>query len=294
MAHCTSISHVGDKLVVGAIDTSFLSGTSRIAPGTAVLNGPVVIGATGVLGVDRATCMIGPPLLGLAVPASLEVTGITNIIGVLNVSAISFFTGLLTASGGVIINAVETKNGVDLKNALSLGNDTTICNAPMIVNSIVKASDFFSSAGGLNATTKLAGKALEVAVGKKGFDIPHPLRDGYRLRHICIEGPSADVYFRGTLQNVNEIIIPDYWRNLVDNESVSVTLTPIGSYQELFVDKIEWGRRIIIKNNLGTSINCSYIVYGERIDGERNISEYKGLTPMDYPGDNSEYTINGL
>ena len=231
MAHSTSISHIGDKLVVGAVDTSFLSGTSRIAPGTAVLNGPVVIGATGGLGVDRATCMIGPPLLGLAVPASLEVTGITNIIGVLNVSAISFFTGLLTASGGVIINAVETKNGVDLKNALSLGNDTTICNAPMIVNSIVKASDFFSSAGGLNATTKLAGKALEVAVGKKGFDIPHPLRDGYRLRHICIEGPSADVYFRGTLQNVNEIIIPDYWRNLVDNESVSVTLTPIGSYQ---------------------------------------------------------------
>jgi hypothetical protein len=87
MAHCTSISHVGDKLVVGAIDTSFLSGTSRIAPGTAVLNGPVVIGATGGLGVDRATCMIGPPLLGLAVPASLEVTGITNIIGTLNVPA---------------------------------------------------------------------------------------------------------------------------------------------------------------------------------------------------------------
>jgi hypothetical protein len=297
MAHSTSISHIGDKLVVGAVDTSFLSGTSRIAPGTAVLNGPVVIGATGGLGVDRATCMIGPPLLGLAVPASLEVTGITNIIGVLNVSAISFFTGLLTASGGVIINAVETKNGVDLKNALSLGNDTTICNAPMIVNSIVRATDFVSDTAALNATAALADAtaalAASNAANKKGFDIFHPTKKNHRLRHICLEGPSAEVYFRGTLKDNNIIQIPEYWSNLVDIESIGINLTPITCHQELFVDKIE-SNRIIIKNNAGGPIHCSYVVYGERIDGEKNIPEYQGLTPNDYPGDNNEYTINGL
>jgi hypothetical protein len=36
------------------------------------------------------------------------------------------------------------------------------------------------------------------------------------------------------------------------------------------------------------------VIFGERIDGERNIPEYQGLTPNDYPGDNDEYTINGL
>ena len=288
MAHCTSISHVGDKLVVGAVDTSFLSGTSRIAPGTAVLNGPVVIGATGGLGVDRATCMIGPPLLGLSVPDSLEVLGITNIIGTLNVPAVSFFTGLLTVSGGVIINAVETKNGVDLKNALSLGNDTTICNAPMIVNSTVRATDFVSDTATLNATAALAASN---AATKKGFDISHPTKKNHRLRYICLEGPSAEVYFRGRLKDNTIIEIPEYWSSLVDIESIGINLTPITCHQELFVDKIE-SNRIIVKNNAGGPIHCSYVVYGDRIDGEKNIPEYQGLTPNDYPGDNTEYTIN--
>ena len=34
-------------------------------------------------------------------------------------------------------------------------------------------------------------------------------------------------------------------------------------------------------------------LYGTRKDTPRNIPEYEGLTPADYPGDNSEYTING-
>jgi hypothetical protein len=289
-----TVVNAGEKLQVGQVPTDFPGLGAKLVPGTAVLNGPVYIGAAIQGGIPSAACMIGPPLPNVTFPASLDVkgisnfVGITNILGSLNVPAVSNFTGLVT------INAVEIKNGVDLKNALSLGNDTTVCNAPVIVNSIVKANDFFSSAGGLNATTKVALKALEIAVGKKAFDIPHPSKDGYRLRHICVEGPTADVYFRGRLKDSDTIMIPDYWHKLVDIESISVSLTPIGTYQELFVEKVEWGKRIIVKNNLGTSINCSYIVYGERIDGEKNIPEYKGLTPMDYPGDNREYVINGL
>ena len=73
-----------------------------------------------------------------------------------------------------------------------------------------------------------------------------------------------------------------------------MNLTPIGIYQELFVEKIEWGRNIIIRNNLGGPINCHYIIYGERMDVEKNIPEYPGLTPADYPGDSSQCNINGL
>lgn len=289
-----TVVNAGEKLQVGQVPTDFPGLGSKLVPGTAVINGPVYIGAALQGGVPSAACMIGPPLPNVTFPASLDVkgisifTGITNILGNLNVPAISNFTGLVT------VNAVAIKNGVDLKNALSLGNDRTVCNAPVIVNSIIKADDFFSSTGGLNATTKVALKALQIAVGKKAFDIQHPSKNGYRLRHICVEGPTADVYFRGKLQNSDTIMIPDYWDKLVDIESISVSLTPIETYQELFVEKIEWGRKIIIKNNLGTSINCSYIVYGERIDGEKNIPEYKGLTPMDYPGDNREYAISGI
>ena len=284
MSHTTSISQIGDKLIVGQIDTSFLTASSRVTPGTAVLNGPVYIGATAQLGIARATCMIGPPLGSLAAPASLEVTGITNIIGTLNVPAISNFLGLLTASGGVVINAVETKNGLDLKNALNLGNDLSICNAPMIVNSVVRADDFVSNTSTLNAT-------YGIAVSKKPFDILHPTKEGKRLRYVSLEGPSAEVYVRGTLKDSNTIELPDYWKGLVNEETIGVLLTPIGVYQELYWDKIEWGSRITVKNNQGSSIHCHYVVYGERKDTTKNIPEYNGLTPNDYPGDNEEYFL---
>ena len=131
-------------------------------------------------------------------------------------------------------------------------------------------------------------------VTKKGFDIPHPTKEEHRLRYICIEGPSADVYVRGKLKDSNTIELPDYWKGLVDPETIDVSLTPMGSFQELFVESIQWGTRVIVKNAAGGPVNCSYIIYGERKDAERNIPEYEGLTPKDYPGDNTAYVINGI
>ena len=127
---------------------------------------------------------------------------------------------------------------------------------------------------------------------KKPFDIPHPTKENHRLRYICLEGPQAEVYLRGKLVDNYVIELPEYWRELVDAETIGVTLTPIGSYQELFVEKIEWGTHITVKNNAGGAINCSYVVYGERKDTSKNISEYVGTSPKDYPGDNREYAIN--
>ena len=128
---------------------------------------------------------------------------------------------------------------------------------------------------------------------KKNFDIPHPKKDGWRLRHVCIEGPTADVYVRGKLKGTNVIKLPDYWEGLVDLESIDVSLTPMGHYQELFVESINWGKNIIVKNNSGGAIDCSYVVYGERIDTSKNIPEYEGEY-KDYPGDNSEYTGSAI
>lgn len=128
---------------------------------------------------------------------------------------------------------------------------------------------------------------------KKSFDISHPTKDGWRLRHVCLEGPDADVYIKGKLKDSNVIDLPPYWSKLIDPDTVNVVLTPIGIYQELFVEKIEWGSRVIIKNSSGGPIHCYYQIIAERIDVAKNIPEYQGLTQMDYPGDNSEYSING-
>tara|TARA_Y100000004_G_scaffold348_1_gene527 strand:+ start:717 stop:1361 length:645 start_codon:yes stop_codon:yes gene_type:complete len=127
---------------------------------------------------------------------------------------------------------------------------------------------------------------------KKDFDIPHPTKEGWRLRHVCLEGPEAGVYYRGRLTNQNVIELPEYWRGLVDPETITVTLTQIKTSQDLIVDSIEWGSKVKIKSGNGTAIDCFYLVHAERKDGEKLIVEYEGTTIDDYPGDNSQYTHN--
>jgi hypothetical protein len=287
MAHSTSISHVGDKLVVGQVDTSFLAISARVLPGTAVLNGPVYIGATLQFGVSRASCMIGPPLPGLSVPASLEVTGVTNILGSFNVIGNSLFTGPVTVSGVSIFNGAGISNSIDLKNGLDIANPLSICNSNTIINGVLICN--FISSPWLDAQL-----AIARALPAKSFDIPHPSKPTtHRLRYVCLEGPEVGAYVRGKLIGSNIINLPDYWKDLVYSESITVNLTPIGIYQELFVEKIQRGTEIVIKNNLGSSINCDYIVYGERKTKDKLQPEYEGTSPNDYPGRNEEYSLAG-
>ena len=280
-----TIANVGEKLIVGQIDPSFLTLASKFVPGTAVLNGPVYIGKlSGSIGLDRATCTIGPPLDGLSFPASLEVDGITNIFGNLNVFGIknvfafSNVFGFTSRVGAKFATAFNADAGAKVQVATNLTYGYNI-NQAFLSAPLSKSVQFTGSIAG--------------CPGKKDFDIPHPTKEGWRLRHVCIEGPTADVYVRGKLKGSNVIELPEYWRKLVDPETITVNLTPIGSHQELYVDKIEWGTRITIKTNSGSSINCYYTVYGERADTDKNISEYEG-TYNDYPGDNSQYTHSAI
>jgi len=127
----------------------------------------------------------------------------------------------------------------------------------------------------------------------KGFDIKHPNKKNHRLRHICLEGPEAGVYYRGRLKDSNVIDIPEYWIGLIDPETITVSLTQIGYTQDLIIDKIEWGRKIIVRSGNGANIDCYYVIHAARVDGEQLIVEYEGESPSDYPGDPSQYSISG-
>jgi len=143
------------------------------------------------------------------------------------------------------------------------------------------------------ATKVNAIDAAKLDKSNKGFDIKHPNKEGHRLRHICVEGPEdGPIYVRGKLEG-NLLKLPDYWDGLVDKESISVHLTPIGSFQELFVEKIEWGKNVYIKNASGGPVKCYYQVWAARQYEEKLHVEYEGETPADYPGDNSHFSIAG-
>ena len=125
----------------------------------------------------------------------------------------------------------------------------------------------------------------------KAFDIEHPSKDGHRLRHICIEGPESAVYYRGRLKNQKKIVLPKYWKDLVDIDSITVQLQPIGAHQDIIVKRWD-DENVYLQAQGALPINCFYHVYAERNDIEKLIPEYEGASINDYPGDNSVYSIN--
>ncbi len=130
-----------------------------------------------------------------------------------------------------------------------------------------------------------------VLSAKKNFDIPHPSKEGWRLTYACVEGPEAAVFFRGRVRNKTEISLPNYWKDFVDINSITVNLTPVGSHQDVIIKR--WDEnKIYLQSKGGMPIDCFYHIYAERKDTERLIAEYEG-TIEDYPGDNSQRSIAG-
>ena len=103
----------------------------------------------------------------------------------------------------------------------------------------------------------------------KSFDIPHPTKKDMRLRYGSLEGPENGVYVRGVTED-NIIELPEYWTGLVDASTITVSLTPVGKFQKVYVKKI--------KNNKvyvgGRVKEISYVIFGERKDTPRLTVEY--------------------
>lgn len=193
---------------------------------------------------------------------------------------------------GIELRSAVVSNALKAKESSLIGKNTNIVGK----NVNIGGKDIYIGAPSITITAfggSISGVDISGCTGKKSFDIQHPSKENHRLRYVCLEGPGADVFVRGKLKGSSIIELPDYWKDLVDEETITVNLTAIGQYQELYVEKIVSGNKIHIKNNSGTSIQCFYTVYGERKDTTKNISEYCGTSSSDYPGNNDEYVING-
>jgi hypothetical protein len=113
-----------------------------------------------------------------------------------------------------------------------------------------------------------------ISANSKSFDIPHPTKEGWRLRYGNLEGPEHGVYFRGHATS-NVIELPDYWIGLVHDTEWSVQLTPIGGPCVHWVEKIEDNKVYI--NCQDETPNCYYTVFAERKDVPKVLLEYKPI-----------------
>lgn len=108
------------------------------------------------------------------------------------------------------------------------------------------------------------------AAKTKSFVIKHPTKDGMKLRYGSLEGPENGVYVRGRTTK-HTIQLPDYWVGLVDEDTITVSLTPIGKSRIPSIAKIDKNVVHLTKSIMDDTlvIDCFYIIYAERKDVER-------------------------
>lgn len=278
MAHVFSTSGsrltIGSQTAAGITNPQKLPYEASVFGGLSILNGPVQIGVAPLSPVPKGVLDIGPsvPTSG---PVALSAVHIIHPVKGIQITSAAIGFQVAAPTNIVLGNISITGNINITGNVTQIGNQT--------VNGNVNVSGTVSSTfrGTINRQTW------------KGFDIQHPNKKGHRLRHVCVEGPEAAVYVRGTLKNSNIIELPEYWKGLVDPESISITLTPIGSYQELYIKNIEWGQKVTVMNSTSGSIHCFYSIWASRIDGEPLVVEYEGEDPSSYPGSSEQFSISG-
>ena len=154
------------------------------------------------------------------------------------------------------------------------------------VDSLFVAGDLYVS-GKIDGGNKgrLASRFATADSKPKPFDIKHPSKEGWRLRYACIEGPEVGVYCRGRVRGEKIIKLPDYWKDLVDVESISVQLQTIGAHQDVIVKR--WDENFIyLQAQGGMPVNCFYHVYAARKDVNPLYVEYEGESWKDYPDPN--------
>jgi len=155
-------------------------------------------------------------------------------------------TVFIGAEGGLIVHAFPN-------------NDTTWTNRKTLsfdgANGLIIPNASIDINGNLSATTK-------------SFDIPHPSKEGMRLKYGVLEGPENGVYVRGKSKE-KVILLPDYWVDLVHEDTITVQLTAIGKGQDLYVEDIK-DNKVFVNGD-----NYFYYIQAERKDVERFEVEYE-------------------
>lgn len=138
------------------------------------------------------------------------------------------------------------------------------------VDNLCKAKRFESSSARIDS---IRGNSLRY--GSKSFLIDHPTKPGMKLEYGCLEGPEHSVYCRGKVLNRDYIELPPVWTGLVDETTITVSLTPIGAHQDIIVKRIGIGdNKVYLQAKGGMPIHCFYHVFATRKDIPRLTTEY--------------------
>ncbi|HKD10781.1 MAG TPA: hypothetical protein VKE50_01855 [Thermoanaerobaculia bacterium] len=102
------------------------------------------------------------------------------------------------------------------------------------------------------------------ATGTKSFIEPHPTDAAKVIRYVSLEGPEAGTYFRGAGRTVHGqavIEVPESFRLVTDAEGLTIQLTPLGAFAELYAEDVGLDR-IVVRSSKDVAFH--YLVQGIR------------------------------
>lgn len=213
-----------------------------------------------------------------------------------SLSASNADVGSLMAGTAVVEDHFSTLNGtvnnnLDVLNDVIVGRNVEVegqliasgSAAPFKVISKVDGSAVFYVTGSrVGINNKMDPDFnLEVngsfAASTKSFVIDHQELPGKRLVHATLEGPEHAVFVRGR-SNSLVIEFPEYWTWLIDESTVTVHLTAIGSPDTYYVEKVENNKAYIAVDRKSSifkkllskqKVDFYYMINAERKDVDK-------------------------
>jgi hypothetical protein len=221
---------------------------------------------------------------GITLTGSITNSGSITLGGTLSgVSLTSQITGVLPiANGGTNNSSIGSSGNIIYFDGTKIQGQTLLNYTPSGIQAISPSTTgkaliiqgVTGQVANLQEWQNVSGTALSYldASGNfyaisKSFLIDHPSTEGKKLRYASLEGPEHAVFYRGTICDNNQIDLPNYWKDLVHTDSITVSLTAKKYAQPNLFVKESNNIKIIIDSD--RPINCDYIIYGTRKDVEK-------------------------
>lgn len=202
-------------------------------------------------------------------------------IGTTSPTAYSGYTTLAinnATNGGVIDLMTNGTRHLTLYSGASTSTLGTVTNTNLGFISNNTERMRITAAGNVGIGTSTPAYNLQVngsfAANTKSFVIDHPTKPNMKLRYGSLEGPENGVYVRGKCEGYFTIELPDYWTGLVDEDTITVSVTPLRRYQKIFIKKIE-NNIVHLDTEDGTLPYCHFTIFGERKDVEKLVVEFE-------------------
>jgi hypothetical protein len=138
----------------------------------------------------------------------------------------------------------------------------TLTGVPLILGTNSTNRVEIGGSGGVTVTGNFT-----VTGGTKNFAMVDPMDSSRAIYYAALEGPEAGTYFRGTAKTVEGKVVidlPSYFTKVTEIDGMTVQLTPVGGWSQLYVEE-KTPERLVVRVAEGNSdVQFDFFVQGIR------------------------------